>query len=295
MDYSHMIERSGLRIIVLIKQVPDTTAVSAKAMKPDGTLNRGVLPAVFNPEDLSALELALRIREQRSGSICAITMGPPSAAEILREALYRGVDRVVLLTDRLFAGSDTLATSYVLSRAIKTIGDFDLILCGRQAIDGNTAQVGPQVAEKLGINQLTYVMSIESITDSEIVVWREVEHGRELAATRLPVLLTVVPSAATVRPPSVKRVMKYKKARAPAELVDPSQADSFARRELLIEQWDAARIGADPSRCGLAGSPTRVKKIHSVVLKSTGFRLFDPSPTGIQSLLEELIASYAFD
>jgi len=284
-----------MQIIVLIKQVPDTTAVSAKAMKPDGTLNRAALPAIFNPEDLCALELALMLRDHGVGSVCAMTMGPPAAAEILREALYRGVDRAILLTDRLFAGADTLATSYVLARAISTIGDYDLILCGRQALDGNTAQVGPQVAEKLGINQLTYVERIEQITDTDLEVWREIEQGRERVKARLPVLLSVVPSAVTVRPPSAQRIMKYKKARALSELSDPSQADVLAARGLLIEQWDAGRIGADPARCGLAGSPTRVKKIQSVVLKSTGFKQFDPDARGVRRLLEELLASYAFD
>lgn len=284
-----------MRIIVLIKQVPDTTAFSAQAMKPDGTLNRSALPAVFNPEDLSALELALRLREAHGGSVCALTMGPTAAAEILREALYRGVDRAVLLTDRAFAGADTLATSYALSRAVAAIGDYDLILCGRQAIDGNTAQVGPQVAEKLGINQLTYVERVERLTETEITVWREVDHGRELAAARLPVLLTVLPTAAVPRPPSVRKIMRYKKARAQAELSDPSQAETLAGRGLLIEQWDAARIGADPSRCGLAGSPTRVKKIHPVVLKASGFKRFEPDEAGVRALLEELIAAYAFD
>ncbi|MCX8044665.1 MAG: electron transfer flavoprotein subunit beta/FixA family protein [Desulfobacterota bacterium] len=295
MNTEQTIPSARLRIVVLIKQVPDTTAISRRAMKADGTLNRSALPAIFNPEDLSALELALRVREQMGGSICAMTMGPPAAAEILRESLYRGVDRAVLLTDKAFAGSDTLATSYVLSCAIKTIGGADLILCGRQAIDGNTAQVGPQVAEKLGINQLTYVERIEALTEQEITVWREIEQGRELATSRLPVLLTVVPTAARVRPPSVRLIMKYKKARAPAELHDPSRAEALDRRGLLIEEWNAARIGADPSRCGLAGSPTRVKKIQSVVLTGAGLKRFSADAAGVRSLLEELIATYAFD
>ncbi|MCP4716296.1 MAG: electron transfer flavoprotein subunit beta/FixA family protein, partial [Deltaproteobacteria bacterium] len=153
----------SLSIVVLIKQVPDTTAVTSKAMKADGTLNRAALPAVFNPEDLNALEMALQIRDNYGGSVWALSMGPPKAADILREALFRGVDRAVLITDRAFAAADTLATSYVLARAVQKIDAVDLVLCGRQAIDGNTAQVGPQLADKLGINQLTYVEKIEEI------------------------------------------------------------------------------------------------------------------------------------
>jgi electron transfer flavoprotein beta subunit len=288
-------KQMSLRIIVLIKQVPDTTAVSSKAMKPDGTLNRAALPAVFNPEDLNALEMALDLRERCTGSVCALTMGPPAAAEILRESLFRGVDRAVLLTDRAFAGADTLATSYALSRAVQTIGGYDIILCGRQAIDGNTAQVGPQVAEKLGINQITYVERIESAGSGAITAWREIEQGRELVKAGLPVLLTVVATANTPRPPSVKNIMKYKKAQAPCELREPAREEGLRARGLLIEQWDAGRIGADPGLCGLAGSPTRVKKIQNVVLKGKGFKQFEPGEAGIHDLLQELIADYAFD
>jgi len=283
------------RIIVLIKQVPDTTAVSAKAMKADGTLNRAALPAVFNPEDLNALEMALEIREQHGGSVCAVTMGPPSAAAILREALFRGADRAVLVTDRRFAGSDTLATSYILSRAIRTIGGFDIVLCGRQAIDGNTAQVGPQVAEKLGINQLTYIEKIERLAGADITAWREIEDGRELAAAKLPVLLTVAGAANTPRPPSVKKIMKYKNARAASELSGTEHGESLKSRGLLLEELNAEAVGADPALCGLSGSPTRVKKIENVVLKGKTFKKIEPSAEGIRLLLEELIADYTFD
>ena len=199
----------GYQIIVLIKQVPDTTAVTSKAMKDDGTLNRTALPAVFNPEDLNALEMALQIKDQYGGSVVAVTMGPPSAAEILRDALYLGADRVILLTDIVFAASDTLATSYVLSCAIRKIGSFDLIMCGRQAIDGNTAQVGPQVAEKLGMNQMTYVEAIENVTSRAITAWRSIEEGKELVESSLPVLMTVTDTAAIPLPQSVKRIRKF--------------------------------------------------------------------------------------
>ena len=282
-------------IIVLIKQVPDTTAVSSKAMKEDGTLNRAALPAVFNPEDLNALEMALEIKEQHGASVCALTMGPPSAAEILREALFRGADRAVLLTDRRFAGSDTLATSYILSRAIKTIGTYDIIICGRQAIDGNTAQVGPQVAEKLGINQLTYAERIELLANGRMSAWREVEDGRELAESKLPVLLTVTGSSNIPRPPSVKKIMKFKKAKAPGELSEGADTEGLKARGLLIEEWNAESIEADAALCGLSGSPTRVKQIQNVVLKGKEFKKIEPTDDGIRQLLQELIADYTFD
>ena len=147
----------GLKIIVLAKQVPDTRNVGPDAMTPEGTVNRAALPAVFNPEDLNALEQALRLKDANPGStITMLTMGLPKATEVLREGLFRGADKGVLLTDRALGGADTLATSYSLAQAIKKIGDFDIIIGGRQAIDGDTAQVGPQVAEKLGLTQITY-------------------------------------------------------------------------------------------------------------------------------------------
>ena len=284
-----------LSIVVLIKQVPDTTAVSTKAMKDDGTLNRSALPAVFNPEDLNALEMALDIRDRCGAVITALSMGPAHAAEVLREALYMGADRAILLTDRIFAGSDTLATSLVLSQAIRYLGVVDLILCGRQAIDGNTAQVGPQVAEKLDMNQITYVDHIEQIDAVKCSCWREVEEGRELVESKLPVLLTVPATANMPRPFSAKRIMRLKNAKAPAELAPGAALDALARRGLLIEEWSARTISIDAAQCGLAGSPTRVQKIESVVLAGREFKKFEPDDDGIRTLLEELIADYTFD
>jgi len=166
------------KIVVLAKQVPDTRNVGKDAMKADGTVNRGALPAIFNPEDLNALELALQVKDSFPNTVITLlTMGPVRASEILREGMYRGADAGVLLTDKAFAGSDTLATSYALSRAIRKIGDFDLIFAGRQAIDGDTAQVGPQVADKLGIPQITYTEEIISLHGKKYVSnedWREV-------------------------------------------------------------------------------------------------------------------------
>ncbi|MGN0009824.1 MAG: electron transfer flavoprotein subunit beta/FixA family protein, partial [Marinilabiliaceae bacterium] len=163
----------GYKIIVLAKQVPDTRNVGPDAMTPEGTVNRAALPAVFNPEDLNALEQALRIKDAHPGStITMITMGLPKATDVLREGLFRGVDNTVLLTDRALGGADTLATSYTLAQGIKKVGDYDIILCGRQAIDGDTAQVGPQVAEKLGLTQITYTEEIIKIEGKTITAKR---------------------------------------------------------------------------------------------------------------------------
>jgi len=166
------------RSIVMVKQVPDTANISGEVMRPDGTVNRAKLPAIFNPEDKVALELALRVKEKYGGKVTAITMGPPKASEVLRESLYMGADEVYLISDRKFAGADTLATSYVLSEAIKKIGEYDLIFAGRQAIDGDTAQVGPQTAEKLGIPQVTYVEEIQNISKNKIRVRRRIDGQR---------------------------------------------------------------------------------------------------------------------
>ena len=282
-------------IIVLIKQVPDTTAVCTQVMKDDGTLNRSALSAVFNPEDMNALELALELRDRCGATVTALTMGPAHAAEVLREALYMGADRAILLTDRIFAGSDTLATSLVLSQAIRHFGADDLILCGREAIDGNTAQVGPQVAEKLDMNQITYVDMIEQIDALKCSCWHEVEEGRELVESKLPVLLTVMANANMPRPFSAKRIMRFKNAKAPSELAPGAAMEELARCGLLIEEWSARTIGVDAAQCGLAGSPTRVQKIESVVLAGKNFKKIAPDDDGIRQLLEELIADYTFD
>ena len=186
--------------IVLVKQVPDTRAVTGEVMTAEGTMNRSALPAIFNPEDLNALEMALQIKEQHGGTVTVLTMGPMQAAEVLREALYRGADRVVLLTDRKFAGADTQATSYTLAKAVEKLGAYDLVLCGRQAIDGDTAQVGPQTAEKLGVPQITYAEMIASLSGDEIVVQRAFDLGTELVKCKLPCLLTVTGSCQPAPP-----------------------------------------------------------------------------------------------
>ncbi len=186
-----MTDSRPIHSVVLVKQVPDTHNITGDVMTKDGTMNRNALPAIFNPEDLNALEMALQIKDAHGGTVTVITMGPPKAAAILRESLFRGADKVVLLTDRKFAGADTLATSYALTCAVEKNGPFDLVLCGRQAIDGDTAQVGPQTAEKLGIPQITYAESIVEIADGTIVVERALDSGSEIVRCKLPCLLTV--------------------------------------------------------------------------------------------------------
>ena len=215
-----------MRIIVLAKQVPDTRNVGKDAMKADGTINRAALPAIFNPEDLSALEQALRLKERYPGStVTLLTMGPGRAAEIIREGLYRGADDGVLLTDRAFAGADTLATSYALAMAIRKIGDFDLIVGGRQAIDGDTAQVGPQVAEKLGLSQITYAEEIVGVTDGRITVRRKIPGGVETVEAPLPIVVTVNGSAAACRPRWVR-----KRKPSAQRVASPSPTPSFTTR-----------------------------------------------------------------
>lgn len=293
--------------VVLVKQVPDTAHISGQAMKDDGTVNRAALPAIFNPEDLNALEMALQVKEQHGGSVTVLTMGPPRAAEVLREALYRGADRVILFTDRKTAGSDTLATSYILKLAVDKIavcyGSYDLVFCGRQAIDGDTAQVGPQVAEKLGLPQITYAEAIEALHDNQIVVRRALPLATETVQCPLPCLLTVTGSANTPRPPSARRMIAYKLAATPFDYADLLQAwpefeteealeNYLAERDLLIPVWSAADVGAEEERVGLAGSPTKVLKVEFVVLESAQSKTFAADEEGIQALMQELVREY---
>ena len=288
----------GYEIIVCVKQVPDTENLTGEAMKEDGTVNRAALPAIVNPEDLNALELALQVKDAHGGRVTTVTMGPPSAAEAMRECLYRGADQAVLLTDRRFAAGDTLATSYVLSCAIRKLGMADLVLCGRQAIDGDTAQIGPQLAEKLGLPQFTYVEEVRELTPRSIVVKRALEHGYEVLRGPLPALLTVTSSANDPRPPSARRLMKCKKARAAWELADkatPENLSALRERGLLIEQWSAEDIGCDLAACGGRGSPTKVKEISYVRLLSDERSRIEPTTEGVGRLVEELIKEHIFD
>jgi len=283
------------KIIVFVKQVPDTKNVTGEAMKPDGTVNRAALPAIFNPEDLNALELALQLKDRYGAHVVAATMGPPNAAKILRDTLCMGADETVLLTDRAFAGADTLATSYALSCCAKKIGDFDLILCGRQAIDGDTAQVGPQIAEKLKIPQFSYVEEVISLEGKTIRAKRAIEGGYEILEAPMPVLLTVI-DANEPRPLNAARIMKYKKAKTPSEFKAAGAAadliDQSAGKGLLIKEWTTADIEADLSRCGKAGSPTNVKQIMSVVLTAGDFKKIEPTEAGVGDLVRELIEDH---
>ena len=287
---------SGLKIIVLAKQVPDTRNVGKDAMKEDGTVNRAALPAIFNPEDLNALEMALRIKDDHPGStVSLLTMGPIRAADIIRESLFRGADNGYLLSDRAFAGSDTLATSYALSCAIRAIGEFDLIVCGRQAIDGDTAQVGPQVAEKLGIPQITYAEEIIGIKNGKITVKRRLERGVETVEGPLPLVVTVNGSAPDCRPRNVKLMMKYKHAKTVSETKEASDDDKILLNErpfLNINEMGVKDIDVRVEDLGLQGSPTKVKKIENVVFQAKDTKRLTISDADINGLMVELIVNH---
>lgn len=287
----------SLNIIVLAKQVPDTRNVGKDAMKADGTINRAALPAIFNPEDLNALEQALRIKDAHPGStVTILTMGLPRAAEVIREAMYRGADGGVVLTDRALGGADTLATSYSLAQAAKKFGKYDIILGGRQAIDGDTAQVGPQIAEKLGLPQVTYAEEILSIGDGSVVVKRRLENGVETVKAPLPCVVTVNGSAAPCRPRNAQRVMKYKYAVSESEkngLKPEVAALVEARPYLTIKEWSAAFVEADPEQIGLAGSPTKVKSVENVVFTAKENLWMDgKNDAQLEDLIKELIANH---
>ena len=239
----------SLKIVVLAKQVPDTRNVGKDAMTAEGTVNRAALPAIFNPEDLNALEQALRLKEQYPGSTVGIlTMGPPRAGEIIRQGLYRGADTGWLLTDRKFAGADTLATSYALATAIQKIGDVDIVIGGRQAIDGDTAQVGPQVAQKLGLNQVTYAEEIQKVEDGKATIRRMIDGGVETVEAPLP-----------------------------------------QRPYLTLNQWSVADVDGDETQCGLSGSPTKVKTVQNIVFQAKESKTISGSDEDIDSLIKELL------
>ena len=286
----------SFNIIVLAKQVPDTRNVGKDAMKADGTVNRAALPAIFNPEDLNALEQALQIKDSYPGTkITILTMGPGRAAEVIREGLYRGADDGVLLTDRAFAGADTLATSYALSMAVRKISDFDIIISGRQAIDGDTAQVGPQVAEKLGIPQVTYAEIIESIEDRKIQIKRRLENGVETVSATLPILITVNGSAKACRPRNAKLLQKYKHAKTITErqIENIDYIDIYSERPYLnLTEWGVADVDADVALCGLSGSPTKVKRIENVSFQAKENKRLSDNDDDINELMKELIDNH---
>jgi electron transfer flavoprotein beta subunit len=297
----------GYNCVVLAKQVPDTQRITGTVMNDDGTVNRSALPAIFNPEDLNALELALQIKDCFGGRVTVLTMGLPAAAKVLRDALYRGADEAVLVTDPRCAASDTLATSYILSCAVKKL-DHDIVLCGRQAIDGDTAQVGPQLAEKLGLTQITYVEALEELAGETITARRNIGNGWQRVRTTLPVLLTVTGDANAPRVAAARSMMKYKNARTRAEIeqdvkaANPSaddatlkklvqeQTDALAQKGLLIGQWNLDDLEADLTWCGRSGSPTKVHRIQSVVLAAKESKEVEPTDAGIADMIHELIS-----
>lgn len=285
-----------LKIAVLAKQVPDTRNVGKNAMKEDGTVNRAALAAIYNPEDLNALEQALRLKDMCPGStVTIVTMGPPRAADVIRESMFRGADGGILVTDRKFAGADTLATSYTLAAAIKKLGA-DIIIAGRQAIDGDTAQVGPQVAEKLAWPQVTYAEEIIDFTQNTITVKRRLEHGTEVVSCPLPLVITVGSSADECRPQNAKLVMKYKHAKTVSEVQELSEDYYMSLRQdrcyLNIPQWGVADMDVDATQLGLAGSPTKVKKIENIVLAAKESKCLSAADGDIAQMMQELISNH---
>ena len=287
----------SLNIVVLAKQVPDTRNVGKDAMKEDGTINRAALPAIFNPEDLNALEQALRLKDANPGStVTILTMGLPRAAEVIREAMFRGADTGIVLTDRALGGADTLATSYSLAQAIKKMDKVDIVLCGRQAIDGDTAQVGPQVAEKLGMPQVTYAEEILSIADGKATIRRRIESGVETVKAPMPLVVTVNGSAPDCRPRNAKRVMQFKYAVSPSEkekLSDELKALVDKRPGLNLQEWSAAFVEADPEQIGMPGSPTKVKAIENVVFTAKENLVLENNDEQIENLVKTLIANHS--
>lgn len=262
-----------MKIVVCVKQVPGTTEVK---MNPEtNTLIREGIPNVVNPFDLYAVEEALRLKERFGGTVTAVCMGPPSATEQLKEMIGLGVEEAILISNRAFAGADTLATSYTLSKAVEKIGDVDLVLCGKQAIDGDTAQVGPEMAENLGWAHLTYVRKINNVVDGKLVAERMTDEGYERVELQLPALLTVVKEINEPRMPSLKGMMRAKKAEIPV--------------------WGPEDLGAEAGRIGLEGSPTQVWKTfvpdHRVEGEIFTGEVSEQVKALVQKLLEKNIVS----
>jgi len=256
-----------MKIIVCVKQVPDAKDVRLDPVT--NTLAREGVQSIMNPYDQHALEEAVRLKEKHSGEVVVVTMGPPQAEEMLRQAISFGADRVVLVSDRSFAGADTWATSYTLEQAVKKIGNFDLILCGKQAIDGDTAQVGPGLATRLGIPYLTCIQKVREATETGLMVERMMDDGYDVVAVNYPALLTVVKDINEPRVPSLKGKMKAKK----AEIIRMSAED----------------IGADPACIGLPGSPTKVVKVFPPEARGGRSVLTGTLDEQLDQLVEKLI------
>lgn len=279
------------KIVVLAKQVPDTANISGEAMKEDGTVNRAILPTIFNPEDLNALEMALAIKDKTQAHVTVITMGPPKAAEILKTSLYMGADEVLLISDRKFAGADTLATSYVLAEAIKQLGDIDIVIAGRQAIDGDTAQVGPQVAEKLDFNQITYVSKLREVGGDYLVVERDGELQTETIKTMIPVLLTVTGETNEPRFPNCRNMLQHFRANTLDKFSDEN-LELAKRNNWIIPTKGAQDLGLDLTRCGLGGSPTKVSKIKNITLAGGNMQMYSADNQGIKELVKDIVKEY---
>lgn len=279
------------KIVVLAKQVPDTANIRGNAMKEDGTVNRAALPTIFNPEDLNALEMALSIKDKTGCEVVVLSMGPAKAVEVIKHALFMGADKGYLISDRKFAGADTLATSYVLSEAIRKIGNVDLVLAGRQAIDGDTAQVGPQVAEKLDFNQVTYVSKMRSVSDRDITVERDGEVQTEVIKASLPALLTITNTANEPRFPNARNMLKFFRADIKDNLTSYTNGTA-ERNGWVIPVWGIDDLGLDEAHCGLKGSPTKVHAIKSITLVGGDLKMFGAEQSGVKDLIKEIMKDY---
>ena len=288
-----------MNIVVCIKQVPDTKG--GVKFNPDGTLDRASMLAIMNPDDKAGLEAALRIKDETGAKVTVLTMGLPKADAILREAMAMGADDAVLVTDRVLGGADTWATSTTIAGALRNL-DYDLIITGRQAIDGDTAQVGPQVAEKLGLSQITYTEEILNVDETarRITVKRHIDGGVETVEGPLPIVLTVNGSAAPCRPRNAKLLQKYKRALGAQEKAaitkDGSElpyAELYEKFPYLnITEWSVADVEGDTKQCGLSGSPTKVKKIENIVFQAKESKTMTGSDQDVEGLIVELLANH---
>ena len=281
-----------MKILVCIKQVPDT--VEVKIDPKTGTLIRDGVPSIINHDDKTGIEAALRIKEQLGGTVTVVSMGPPQADVALREALAMGCDDAYLVSAREFGGSDTYATSGIIAAALKHIG-YDLIITGRQAIDGDTAQVGPQVAEKLGLTQITYAEEILEVGDGKIKVKRHIDGGVETVEGPLPIVITVNGSAAPCRPRNAKLVQKYKHAKTITEKQQGNldYTDLYDTRDYLnLVEWSVADVNGDLKQCGLSGSPTKVKAIQNIVFQAKESKTISGSDREVEELIVELLENH---
>ena len=291
-----------MKAIVCVKQVPDTQG--KVAVKADGTMDRSAMATITNPDDLNAVEAALQLKDETGCEVVVVTMGPPPAEGMLRELMARGADRGVLVSGREFGGSDTFATSQILAAAVNKIGvgPEDIVFCGRQAIDGDTAQVGPQVAEKLGLTQVTYAEEILNVDKAakKITVKRHIDGGVETVEAPLPIVITVNGSAAPCRPRNAKLVQKYKralgaqeKAAITKEGAELAYAGLYEKYPYLnITEWSVADVNGDLAQCGLSGSPTKVKTIQNISFQAKESKTLTGSDKDVEDLIVELLANH---